>query len=370
MKEFSSFGADDLDLAAEVVGHEFNELVGHGLRHGERGAQEEQALDDVVRRHVERLGELGHGHALGDAHGVELLDRDAVRLGLLHLLLLTLLLRLTLALLLALLATAGGLAARLLDGCTGLLENLLAAVLLGLAGHARVAVLFGMLRRTLAPLTALAGLSQAPERPSRRAPTGHARKDGGAWAPGGCRRGGRPACHPCDHARWRLRLPAWQPLPSYAPRARSPAHDLVEKRAHARAGIRGRHRTALRLELFLLLALALQARSLGSRGARGLLGSGGSGGLTALLLAACLGGQALGLLLAGALGLLGSGGLLLGTTLLLELGGALLQHRRELLAHHLDEHVLERRRRGLAGDFVIEIPDELLRRHSKFLGKA
>ena len=147
--------------------------------------------------------------------------------------------------------------------------------------------------------------------------------------------------------------------------------DLVEKRAHARAGIRGRHRAALRLELLLLLALALQAGSLGGSGARGLLGSGGSRGLTALLLAACLGGQALGLLLAGALGLHGGCRLFLGTTLLLELGGALLQHRRELLAHHLDEHVLKRRGRGLAGDLhVIEIPDELLRRHSKFLGKA
>ena len=336
-------GADDLDLSAEVVGHEFNELVGHGLRHGERGAQEEQALDDVVRRHVERLGELGHGHALGDAHGVELLDRDALRLGLLHLLLLALLLRLALALLLALLATAGGLAARLLDGGTGLLENLLAAVLLGLAGHARVAVLFGMLRRTLAALTALASLFRrrnvhaGGHRRGMRGTTGVRGRRTAVVAAGGLP--ATPATTPVSGIVSLLGSLCLLTLLEHG----LLLSDLVEKRAHARAGIRGRHRTALRLELFLLLALALQARSLGSRGTRSLLGSRGGSSLTALLLAASLGRKALSLLFACALGLLGGCRLFLGTTLLLELGSALLQHGRELLAHHLDEHVLKRR---------------------------
>ena len=31
-------GADDLDLAAEVVGDELHEVVRHGLRHGERAS--------------------------------------------------------------------------------------------------------------------------------------------------------------------------------------------------------------------------------------------------------------------------------------------------------------------------------------------
>ena len=63
-------GGDDLDLAAQVVGNELDEVVGHGLRHRERRAQQEQALDDVVGRNVERLGELLDGNALGDLDGV------------------------------------------------------------------------------------------------------------------------------------------------------------------------------------------------------------------------------------------------------------------------------------------------------------
>ena len=66
-------GGDDLDLAAQVVGNELDEVVGHGLRHGKRRAQQEQALDDVVGRNVERLGELLDGNALGDLDGVEVL---------------------------------------------------------------------------------------------------------------------------------------------------------------------------------------------------------------------------------------------------------------------------------------------------------
>lgn len=71
-------GGNDLDLAAQVVGNELDEVVGHGLRHGKRRAQQEQALDDVVGRNVERLGELLDGNALGDLDGVEVLGVHAL----------------------------------------------------------------------------------------------------------------------------------------------------------------------------------------------------------------------------------------------------------------------------------------------------
>ena len=135
-------GGDDLDLAAQVVGDELDEVVGHGLRHGERRTQQEQALDDVVGRNVERLGKLLDGNALGDLDGVEVLGVHALGQRLLYLALLLSLGSLALALLLALLAATGGLARGLLDGSTSLLEHLLAAVLLGLASHAAVVVLF------------------------------------------------------------------------------------------------------------------------------------------------------------------------------------------------------------------------------------
>ena len=135
-------GGDDLDLTAQVVGDEFDEIVGHGLRHGKRRTQQEQALDDVVGRNVERLGELLDGNALGDLDGVEVLGVHALGQRLLNLALLLSLCSLALALLLALLAATGGLARGLLDGSTSLLEHLLAAVLLGLASHAAVVVLF------------------------------------------------------------------------------------------------------------------------------------------------------------------------------------------------------------------------------------
>ena len=135
-------GGDDLDLTAQVVGNELDEVVGHGLRHGERRAQQEQALDDVVGRNVEGLGELLDGNALGNLDGVELLGVHALGQRLLYLALLLSLCSLALALLLALLAATGGLARGLLDGSTSLLEHLLAAVLLGLASHAAVVVLF------------------------------------------------------------------------------------------------------------------------------------------------------------------------------------------------------------------------------------
>ncbi len=135
-------GGDDLDLAAQVVGNELDEVVGHGLRHGKRRAQQEQALDDVVGRNVERLGELLDGNALGDLDGVEVLGVYALGQRLLNLALFLSLCGLALALLLALFAATSGLARGLLDGGTSLLEHLLAAVLLGLASHAAVVVLF------------------------------------------------------------------------------------------------------------------------------------------------------------------------------------------------------------------------------------
>ena len=82
------------------------------------------------------------GNALGDLDGVEILGVHSLGQRLLNLALFLSLCSLALALLLALLTTTGGLARGLLDGGTSLLEHLLAAVLLGLASHAAVVVLF------------------------------------------------------------------------------------------------------------------------------------------------------------------------------------------------------------------------------------
>ena len=97
----------DLDVAPEVVGHELDELVGHRLGEGERGAEQEQALDDVVGGDAEKLGELADRGALRDPHGVELGDVLVVCQGLLDALLLCRLLGLLLATLLAALAATG-----------------------------------------------------------------------------------------------------------------------------------------------------------------------------------------------------------------------------------------------------------------------
>ena len=100
-------GGDDAHLAAHVVGHELDEVVAHGLRHGERRAQQEQALDDVVGGDVESLGELGYRDALGDLDGVEVLGVDALGQRLLDLALLGGGGSLCLTLLLALLTATG-----------------------------------------------------------------------------------------------------------------------------------------------------------------------------------------------------------------------------------------------------------------------
>lgn len=153
-------GRDDTHLATQVVGDELDEVVAHGLRHGERGAQQEQALDDVVGGDVEGLGELGDGHALGDLDGVEVLGIDALSQSLLDLALLGCGCRLGLALLLALLAATGGLAGSLCHGSAGVGQHLLAAVLLRLASHTSVTILavMGVVHGTLATLLAtLAG---------------------------------------------------------------------------------------------------------------------------------------------------------------------------------------------------------------------
>ncbi len=212
----------------------------------------------------------------------------------------------------------------------------------------------------LRPLRPLPAFS-ARERPCRRAPRGMRERRGGRGALGGCRRGGRPACRPCDHARWRLRLPLGSPafLRSSSTASCSAIWSSSERMREPES--RGRHRAALRLELLLAARLASRARAASAAAARAASSAAAARRPGGAPPRGGLGGQALGLLLAGALGLLGSGGLLLGTRFVLELGGALLEHRRELLAHHLDVGVLERRRRGLGGDLhLVEMVESSL----------
>ncbi len=354
---------DDADLTAQVVGDELDEVVGHGLGHGQRGAQQEQALDDVVGGHVERLGELLDGDALGHADRVEVLGVHALGEGLLELLLLAQLRGLALALLLALLAAAGGLAAGLLDGGAGLLEDALAAVLLRLAGHAGVMVAVLVVLAPAALLAAAGLLGRGDVHAG-----GHLRGDVGAARAGG--RGRLGAALRALAAAAVAAMGVGLGLPLGLGLLLLLEHglllgDLVEQRPEARAGVGGGHRAALRLELglagFGLRLLAGGALGLGGRGAGGLLGGLGGLGQAALLLAAALGGQALGLGGRGAGGLLGGGCLLLGLLGGLDLGAARLEHRRELLAHHGHVGVLERRRRRLRGDLHLgQMVEQLL----------
>ncbi len=348
----------DLDLAAQVVGHELDELVGHRLGHGERGAEQEEALDDVGGRDVEEVGELGHGGALRHLHDVELGDVLVVGQGLLDGLLLGRLGGLGLPVFLALLAAAGGLAAGLLHGGAGVLEDALAVVLLGGAGHAAVAVL---VRALVAVVTLVVAVGC-----------------GGLLGRGGHVHGGRPATVLAAAAAAVLRtgralglvlLAALGLLLLLLLEHLLLLGDLLEQAGELGHAL-GRgvlHAVALGL----LGAAALLLGGLGLlRGAAGLLLGAAALLLGALALAALLDLAADGLLL-GAAGLLlcptgGLLGLLGGAELLLaglELGG-------ELLAHHGDVGVLQGRRRGLRRDLhVLEMGEHLLARDAELLGE-
>ena len=380
-------GGDDLDLTAQVVGNELDEVVRHGLCHGERRAQQEQALDDVVGRNVERLGELLDGNALGDLDGVEVLGVHALGQRLLNLALLLSLCSLALALLLTLLAATGGLARGLLDGGTSLLEHLLAAVLLGLASHAAVVVLFVVVTAlALLALALLVGVGEV-----------HAGSDVvagvGAMAVrtalGGVALGavvGGVAIVATAAATivvaattvaafggalgLRLVLGVLLLLEHGLLRG-----DLVEQRTEARTGIGSGNGAALGLAGSLLL-LAGKALLLGlllglGLGAGGLLGGLGGCELAALLLASLLGSDALALGLGGACGLLGGSGLLLGLLGGLDFLGAGLDHRGELLADHGDVSVLQGGGSGLSGNLHIgEMTHQFLGGHAELFGQG
>ena len=380
-------GGDDLDLTAQVVGNELDEVVGHGLRHGKRRAQQEQALDDVVGRNVERLGELLDGNALGDLDGVEVLGVHALGQRLLNLALLLSLCSLALALLLALLATTGGLARGLLDGGTSLLEHLLAAVLLGLAGHAAVVVLFVVVTAlALLALALLVGIGEV-----------HADSDVvagvGAVAVrtvlGGIAIGvviGAVAVVTTATATVVVAAATVAALGSALGLSLVLGvllllehgllrGDLVEQRTEARTGVGSGNGATLRLAGSLLL-LAGKALLLGlllglGLGAGGLLGSLGCGELAALLLASLLGSDALALGLGGTCGLLGGSGLLLGLLGGLDFLGAGLDHRGELLADHGDVGVLQGGGSGLSGNLHIgEMTHQFLGGHAELFGQG
>ena len=380
-------GGDDLDLTAQVVGDELNEVVGHGLRHRERRAQQEQTLDDVVGRNVERLGELLDGNALGDLDGVEVLGVHALGQRLLDLALLLSLCSLALTLLLALLAATGGLARGLLDGGTSLLEHLLAAVLLGLAGHAAVVVLFVVVTAlALLALALLVGVGEV-----------HAGSDVvagiGAMAVrtalggvalgvvvGGVAIVATAAATVIIAATTVTALGSALGLGLVLGVLLLLEHgllrgDLVEQRTEARTGIGSGNGAALGLAGSLLL-LAGKALLLGlllglSLGAGCLLGSLGGGELAALLLASLLGGDALTLGLSGTCGFLGGSGLLLGLLGGLDFLGAGLDHRGELLADHGDVSVLQGGGSGLSGNLHIgEMTHQFLGGHAELFGQG
>ena len=380
-------GGDNLDLTAQVVGNELNEVVGHGLRHGERRTQQEQALDDVVGRNVERLGKLLDGNALGDLDGVEVLGVHALGQRLLYLALLLSLGSLALALLLALLAATGGLARGLLDGSTSLLEHLLAAVLLGLASHAAVVVLFVVVTAlALLALALLVGVGEV-----------HAGSDVvagiGAMAVrtvlGGVALGvvvGGVAIVTTATATVVVAATTVAALGSALGLGfllgvllllehSLLCGDLVEQRTETRTGVGSGNGAALGLAGSLLL-LAGKTLLLGlllglGLGTGGLLGSLGGCELTALLLASLLGGDALALCLGSACCLLGGSGLLLGLLSGLDFLGAGLDHRGELLADHGDVSVLQGGGSGLSGNLHIgEMTHQFLGGHAELFGQG
>ena len=379
-------GGDDLDLTAQVVGNQLDEVVGHGLRHGERRAQQEQALDDVVGRNVERLSELLDGNALGNLDGVELLGVHALGQRLLNLALFLSLCGLALALLLALFAATSGLARSLLDGGTSLLEHLLAAVLLGLASHAAVVVLFVVVTAlALFALALLIGVGEV-----------HAGSDivagVGAMAMRTALRGVAlgiviggiavittttttiviAATVTALGGALGLGLVLGVLLLLEHGLLRG---DLVEQRAETRPGVRSGDGATLGLagSLFLFAGKALLLGLLLGLGlgAGGLLGSLGSGELAALLLACLLGSDALALGLGGTRGLLGGGSLLLGLLGGLDFLGAGLDHRGELLADHGDVGVLQGGGSGLSGNLHIgEMTHQFLGGHAELFGQG
>ncbi len=367
-------GGDDPDLTAQVVGNELDKVVGHGLRHGERRAQQEQALDDVVGRNVERLGKLLDGNALGDLDGVELLGVHALGQRLLNLALLLSLSGLALALLLALLAATGGLARGLLDGGTGLLENLLAAVFLGLARHAAVVVLFAVV--TTLALLALALLIGVGEI--------HAGSDivasVGAMAVRAVLGGVAVVATAATTVVVAAATVAALGLGLVLGVLLLLEHgllcgDLIEQRTEARTGVGSGNGAALGLASSLLL-LAGKALLLGlllglGLGTGCLLGSLGGGKLAALLLACLLGGDALALGLGGTRCLLGGGSLLLGPPGGLDFLGAGLNHRGKLLADHGNISVLQGGGSRLSGNLHFgEVTHQFLGGHAELFGQG
>ena len=380
-------GGDDLDLTAQVVGNELDEVVGHGLRHGERRTQQEQALDDVVGRNVERLGKLLDGNALGDLDGIEVLGVHALGQRLLYLALLLRLGSLALALLLALLAATGGLARGLLDGSTSLLEHLLAAVLLGLASHAAVVVLFVVMTAlALLALALLIGVGEVHAGSDVVAGVGAmaVRTALGSVAlgvvVGGVAIVTTATAAVVVAATTVTALGGALGLGLVLGVLLLLEHgllcgNLVEKRTEARTGVGSGNGAALGLAGSLLL-LAGKALLLGlllglGLGAGSLLGCLGCGKLAALLLACLLGGDALALGLGGACGLLGGSCLLLGLLGGLDFLSAGLDHRGELLADHSDIGVLQGGGSGLSGNLHIgEMTHQFLGGHAELFGQG
>ena len=356
--------AHDLDLTAQVVGDELDEVVGHRLGEGQRVAEKEQALDDVVGGNAEKLGELGDSGALRDLDRVELRQVLVVGDCLLDALLLGCLLGLLLAALLALLAAAGRLAAGLLDGGTGLLEDVLAVVLLRGTSHARVTVLAGLLAATR--LVTLAALGSSALGAGLLAGNVHGL---GARLLPAATAGGVVAATRVSRLGLGLRAGG---LGGLLREDLLLLGNLVEQAGHGGNGLGGGVLHAVALGLLGGKALGLAALLLlgAPLGTALLLGGAALLLLGALGLAALLGSDALFLGLGLRLGLLGR--LLFGLGLLggLDLGRAGLEDRGELLLDHVDVRVLERGGRRGRGDLhVLEVTEHLLAGHAIFLGE-
>ena len=362
--------AHDLDLAAQVIGDELDEVVGHALGEREGVAKQEEALDDVGRGHVEELGELGHRGARGDLDHADLGHVLVVGDGLLDRLLLGGLRLLLLTALLALLAATLALALGLVHARTRLLEDALAVVFLGGLGHAAVAVL-ALLAVVGAMLAAggLLGLLRA-RGAGRDALGGRRRLLARALA---ARAGALGALLAGALATVALALGLGLlggGLLALGLQDLLLLGDLVEQARHGGDGLGRVVVNAVPL-LFLLapalgldaLCLGLLARSLLCGALGGLLGALGLAtllGLDALLLGLCLG-LSLGLCLC----------LLLGLLLGLDLGGAGLENGGHLLADERDVDVLEGTRGRLGRNLHVgKVVEHLLACHAKLLGKV
>jgi len=357
--------AHDLDVAVEVVGDDLDEVVRHGLGKRERGSQEEEALDDVVGGHAEKLGELLDRGALRDLDHIELREVLVVCDGGVDALLLGCLLGLLDPTLLTAPAASGGFARCLLDGFAGLVEHVASAVDLGLSSHATVAILL-----VAAASCALLALARTA-----------IRIVGGGLLLlllGGGRRG------------WLLLRRAGLSLLALGDGATVALalrlllgglfrlllqdllllSNLVEQACEGLGGLGCGVLHAVALSLLggrLLggdaLLLGLLARGLGDRTLALLLRT--------LLLAAPLGLYAVFLGLLGGDARLFGDGLLLGPLGCLDLGRACVEEGLELLAHDGDVGVLERGRRRLGRNLHLsEVIEHLLARHAIFLGKV